>query len=595
MFLSRTELCSFVGDVRPLQIEGLDEQTAVEWSADRPENIYLRTFDFANGALVALLQPGTSVVTAKAGGVCYRCTVTARPLMQADPSKPYLRCFADLHTHTSMKHRRDPFLARGEEEQPRAAIRDVLQEHILNAYGLADHAILVDDREFFRTFLQAEEALGDDPVFFPGTESEITDVETDRFGIDRKCSGEVVTLNACGYAYCRNWAEYFEQTKGNPMAFSGLAHPQVFGSPASGCPGIWNFKLKEKTTPEMLDRLRFVELGNGEERGANPINERIYSLALDCGYKVGPALNSDCHETPWGDAAMPGRTVIYAQEQSREGLLEAILAARFYCTESGDVDLWFTVNGLAPASTLPETDTYRFAAEWKSFGADRKQILLEVLSDGGETVYSEGIEGKNHTEFTLRSHTARYFYLRIYDEDGLMTWSAAVWTGRAADPCPVRYENLTPIDSTQIRVLGLPGGEKLLNGDLMDSFLAEGPVFDAVFDLGEKREIRYLGCYHPLAPYGQPIGREMPIGTQYGFVDRMAVYASDDNEHYTYIKDILSRSYGGEQIDPLEASARYLKLRINSVGSVSHRKMWENAPVQIAEITFFSDHKEEKT
>ncbi|MBA3719357.1 MAG: hypothetical protein H0W95_03580 [Nocardioidaceae bacterium] len=62
---------------------------------------------------------------------------------------------------------------------------------------------------------------------------------------------------------------------------------------------------------------------------------------------------------------------------------------------------------------------------------------VEVQSDGGEPVASRDFDDSAvDTRFTLRSTTARYFYMRITTAsdvsggEGVTAWTAPVWTGR---------------------------------------------------------------------------------------------------------------------------------------------------------------------
>ncbi len=581
MKLNFNEISSFVGDIFPLTCVdySLTEENFT-WKCDSNEVLFLKTLDFSNGCVIALLKEGTTTVTVTHGDEKTVCTVNVRKRKEYAGGK-LNRYFADLHTHTSMNHNMNTFVLRDESEWAKNSLDEVRNEGFLDAMAVTDHGCLVNDLEFFRTLLAGKEFETEKFITFPGTESEVSEIETDKWGIKRKNSGEVVTFNACGYANTKTWQEYFERSEGNPFTVGGFAHPQIYGTPASSAPGIWNFCFETKTTDAHLKRFKFVELGNGEDRGSNLINDGVYSLALDCGYKVAPTMDSDCHETPWGKKAQPGRTVIYASEKSHETFLDAILNNRMYATESGDVDLFVTVNSQIAGGTVPATDKYDFTVKISSFGENKEPKHLDVISDGGKKVF-ECVAHYGEIKFTLTSDTASYFYVVLTDEAGLRTWSAPIYTGRKPR---FSYRNDTGLN--KIENVKCLESEKVTNGDPYDSYLAESPVKTLNFDLGKTDNVKLLGYYPHLSAYGEPVGQSMSQETQSRFIKNMEILTSDDGVTFVpYSKEIF-RAYGGEQFVKLDTECRYVQINISSVGHELLHRGYEDQPVQVGEITFY--------
>jgi len=581
MKLNYNEINSFVGDIAPLTVSdfSLDEEN-ISWENSDNSVVMLRKFDFANGCLIALLSEGKATVTATHNGEKAICKISVRRRREYKGGK-LNRYFADLHTHTSMNHNSNTFPFRDESEWAKMSLGEAQGEGKLDAMAVTDHACLVTDLEFFRTQLAGRQFETEAFITFPGTESEVSEIEEDKWGIKRKNSGEVVTFNACGYANCRTWQEYFEKTQGNPFAIGGFAHPQIYGTPASKAPGIWNFSFETKTTEAHRKRFKFIELGNGEDRGSNLINDGDYSLALDCGYHLAPTMDSDCHESPWGINAQPGKTVIYAEEKSHEAFLDALLHSRFYATESGDVDLFYTVNSCISGDTLPMTDKYDFFVDIQSFGAGKEPIILEVISDCGYTVYKCDCH-YGQIEFTLMSDTASYFYLVLTDASGLRTWSAPVFTGRKN--C-FRYAGGD--DLTKIENVKCAESDKVTNGNPYDSYLADKPTATLNFDLGRQQGVRALGYYPHLSAYGEGVGQGMSQETQSRFVKTADIYVSNDGKSFTKSKFALLRAYGGEQFIEINEECRYVRMNISSVGAGLLHRGYENQPVQVGELTFY--------
>jgi hypothetical protein len=65
-----------------------------------------------------------------------------------------------------------------------------------------------------------------------------------------------------------------------------------------------------------------------------------------------------------------------AYEKSKEAFLDALFARRFYATESGNVRVDYTVNGMRGASDLPLTDTYRFHVSATLFHDDPAAVAI---------------------------------------------------------------------------------------------------------------------------------------------------------------------------------------------------------------------------
>ena len=85
LYLSKTEISSFCGDVLPLQLLGREDlrEGEIRWTASS-SILSLQTFrgnepeNFNNGVLLTLKKEGTATVTARFEGKTYECTVNIR-------------------------------------------------------------------------------------------------------------------------------------------------------------------------------------------------------------------------------------------------------------------------------------------------------------------------------------------------------------------------------------------------------------------------------------------------------------------------------------------------------------------------------------
>lgn len=591
-YLSKTEISSFRGDIVPLQLLSDEDlsKAQIRWSCDG-DLLSVRTFDgedaecFNNGVLLTLKVPGTTTVTAEYDGRVYACTVNIREGKKAQKGDKMHFFAGDFHDHTSELHNHDLFAAR-DKDFPIDYLNRQKEDGRLDFAVISDHAIVTNRKDFFRGFTDLEQVQPMSTVIFPGSESEVTLVEADRFGRNHKNSGEIVCVNANNFRFARSWEPFWEAFSDAPYAVCVLAHPQVVGWDKNG---IWNFQLHKNNTPLMKQLIKGVEMGQGN--AGCMLYEHTYSVALDCGFHVSTTCSSDCHGPRWGYDAWPGKTVLMAPEKSREMFLDALLNRRFYATESGNVKLWYTVNGSIAGETLPLTDTYRFRVELNYFKEDPTTVpvVCQVISDRGLAV--KEVSPDEFADFTVTSDTARYFYLRFVDEKGRKTWSAPVWTGREPDdthqPDPIPLEKSAIIATDTVSGIQVP---LLLNNNPGEWWDSAYPTAEIVLDLREIQPICAVGHCTPHIVMSDFKERGINATEMFArFADEYEVSVSTDGENYTFCADGRIRIHGGEAIIPFpEIDARYVKFSVKStVGKTCGYKDYESANLSIGELTVF--------
>ena len=591
--LSRTEISSFCGNVLPLKLTADADlsQAPIRWSCDDESVLSVKTFageeneSFNDGVLLTLKRPGRAVVTAEYEGETFSCSVSVRERKEAPAGK--LNFYpGDFHDHTSELHNHDRFAAR-ETDFPIDYLNRQKEDGRLAFAVISDHAIVTNKRDFFRGFTDLELAEPMETVIFPGSESEVTFIENDRFGLSHKNSGEIVSVNTNNFSWSRDWQTYYDAMADAPFAVCVLAHPQVVGWDKNG---IWNFQLHRNNNPLMKQLIKGVEMGQGWP--GNMLHEHIYSVALDCGFKVSVTCSSDCHGPKWGYDAWPGKTVVMAEEKSREAILDALLSRRFYATESGNVKLWYTVNGFRAGDTLPRTDRYEYRVELDYFKEDPSTVPVkcQVISDYGAVVKTVEIH-KNVFSFTVESQTARYFYLRLVDERGRKTWSAPIWTGRESDEMP--QPELIPLEKAGCTAVDRSSGadaSPLIANDPTILWEGENPTCDVVIDLQKEETFCAVGHYPAryLMEYFQKTGaRDADKFAQ--FAHEYEISVSSDDQNYTPCDAGKLRVFGGEEIVTFpEQTARYVRFKIlSTIGKFSGYKEFADAKVCISELTVF--------
>lgn len=594
--LSKTDINTFVGNVVSLQLLSQKDISSedIKWSSSDENIVYIRDFktdgkpNFSDGVLLVMMGIGSAKVTAELYGDVFTCDVTIRDIQKASENDKFNFYFGDFHSHTSNNHNREEFPVRCD-SVPLTVLNEVKDEAFFDCFTISDHACLVNNREFFRVFLSTEETEDGDFIAFPGTESEISDVEEDRHGYPHKNSGEVVTFNSHGYASVKTWGEYFNKTYKNPYAIASFAHPQILGWSVKG---IWNFSFGRKICPQMLEMFRMIEVGNGGDRGQNLVHERMYSVALDCGFKLSPVSTSDWHGPKWGAASLRGKTIVLAPQKNKEFFIDAIRNNRVYACENGNVKLWYTVNNRIVASTLSETDTYSFHVEISHFSKpcdEEKITLLEVVSDYGKTIKTIDITPSDSTtlDFKLKSDTARYFYLKLTAENGDRTWSSPVWTAREFDPVPYSEFTGIEIDKSNWKVISCSDGnnvQNLLSGGFEKPWTATETNAQFVIDMGKTSDICAVGIYpHTVPRFDESLSDTEATAR---FVSDYEIYTAGEDKNFTLVYKDTVRCYGEEKISEFtNHQARYIKIKIlNTAGASQHKAKYKNSPVMIGEI-----------
>lgn len=597
--LSRNRIDSFCGDVVALKLTSDTDISAdpIRWSADS-DAVKLRDdfgldehFPFNNGVLITLMKAGEAVVTAEHNGVKYTCQIFIRERMHKESDYEFEYFIGDLHDHTCPINDYFEF-AKRDTGRSIDYIRQLKEEGLMDFGVISDHSAALSEKEFFENFLTVDSEQPDmRTVMLPGCENEVIVIEKDRFGITNKKGGEIVSFNCQDYRESLSWEEFFEKVAGEPFAICTLAHPQIVGF---SVPGVWDFSLGKNNSETLRHAVKLIETGDGSNRQSNLINEFMYSVALDNGFKVSTTCSSDSHGPKWGYHRFPGKTIIMAPERSKEAFIDAILSNRVYGCESGNLKLRYSVNGVFAPATLPPTDKYSFHVEISCFNEDPSTLPVrcQIISDHGRILKTlEGIDFSSF-DFEIESEDASYFFLRFADEMTRRTWSPAIWTGRpprgtSASPL------LKPIDKLGFTATEAKSGtaaNELVSDNPEESFVTEDGTPELVIDMNREETVAALGHYPRMIRrklMKDWYGGTPPVLAEFPSLFRIST--SLDGISYEYAAEGQFRIFGSEEIIEFpERKARFVKLEIlSSVGKFKGGE-FEAAGVAIGELTLFT-------
>lgn len=598
-YLSRESIFTFRGNVLPLRLLGCKAygKETIIWKTDNTSVIQITEFsskypfggEFTDGVLLTFLSAGQATVTAEYNGKVYSCQVTVREMRHAESDEELQYFVGDMHDHTCNYHDLASFSARDVSLYPyEHYMKQMAADGKMDFAVVSDHADVLNACDYFRGYVDAER-MEERMVFFPGSEGQVTQVETDRYGVPHMHGGEVLIFNADTAVMTDSWDGLFAALKNSPFAFCGYPHPQIIGFSVKG---IWDFRHRDNNDARFRKLFRFTEMGDGTSLHSHILNEYIYSVALDEGFHLAPTCSSDYH-TVWGYDTFPGKTVIMAKEKSKEAFLDAILSNRMYATSTGNVKLRYSVNAKTAPATLNDEGVYTFCVELDYFRQGEPDTHIQnckVITDGGVTIAEVAVVD-NRFELTVTAPNSHYFYLCLSDRKGMKTWSCPVWTGKPFEK--KQTKKLFPIPKTKMKVYDRVSGEEaseLINDDPGKPWRSGCETAELIFDLGEKRNVSALSHYPLFIDRKTMVerGREYLVLGQYP--SRYRILVSDDGENFREVKQGHFRIFGGEETVCFEPQkARFLCLELlSTTGKEWGREKTAHATLTVAEITLWN-------
>ena len=232
--------------------------------------------------------------------------------------------------------------------------------------------------------------------------------------------GHVVTFNTPGFVSSHQepyaegsgaLEEYYKTLTKVPDSLSILCHPGTH---------YGNFQSFGKYQAAYDGGIALLEVT--DEMGAD---FRQYDQALAAGWHVAPSASQNNHYGSWG-TVNGDRTVILAEELTRESLFEAIRSRRVYATQDEDLHLYYTLNGEPMGSRMSSVEDPEI---WVTVydPTDSAVGTVEVIGEDGEILGSRSVGGNSEELKISITGRHRYYYLRITQPDGDVAVTAPVW------------------------------------------------------------------------------------------------------------------------------------------------------------------------
>ena len=238
--------------------------------------------------------------------------------------------------------------------------------------------------------------------------------------------GHMNTFNTPGFESRTNanmnLKNYYNTLKNHKDSISQFNHPgTLFG----------DFSGYAHYDEEIDELITLIEVGNADGAvGSNGYFRSIdeYIKALDKGWHLAPTTGQDNHKGKWGDANT-ARTVVLAEENTRENIYQAMRDRRVYSTEDENLKLDFKINGNLMGTILEETDELNFEIEVNDPDTSEKSAKVEIVANGGKVVKTMNMTSNSQKfNFTLPSDYS-YYFVQVTQADGQIAVSSPIWVG----------------------------------------------------------------------------------------------------------------------------------------------------------------------
>jgi hypothetical protein len=156
--------------------------------------------------------------------------------------------------------------------------------------------------------------------------------------------------------------------------------------------------------------------------------------ALDAGLRFGFAGGSDGHGLNWHhgvclkkDSHRSGLTAVFAEEASREAVLDALRRRRCYATSGVKIGLWFEVEERPMGEEITAAGPVRFRVVVQATAPIKS---LVIVTNGGKEIDLEAAGTAVDLHGTLLPPAACgwcYYFVRVVQKDGEIAWSSPIW------------------------------------------------------------------------------------------------------------------------------------------------------------------------
>ncbi len=173
-----------------------------------------------------------------------------------------------------------------------------------------------------------------------------------------------------------------------------------------------------------------------------------YSDLLKLGYKVGPTIDHDNHNTTFGRTTQ-GRTVVLATSLTKANIADAYRNMRFYASEDYNLKVTYTIGSKPMGSTTTQAGTPTISVSVSDDDAETVSsiaVISGVAGSGSAPTTLTSVSNSNtltYTHTSLTNNTSRYYYILVTQADGHRAWTSPIWYTRNDAVLPITLASFT--------------------------------------------------------------------------------------------------------------------------------------------------------
>ncbi|WP_461791641.1 CehA/McbA family metallohydrolase [Pedobacter sp.] len=342
--------------------------------------------------------------------------------------------FGNVHAHTSYSDGTKDSLKSGV-KTPADAYRYAKQTKHLDFLGISEHnhrqAGMKLPTNYAMGIQQAREATEDGKfVALYGMEYGVikNGGHVLIYGIDKLIGWEKGNYEI--YNPQTDYSSLFQLVASSPNTFATLAHPE---------PTHFN-DLKNRPYQLIADKaVTGVSIATGQFDSKltdysvrRPLTfYNYYTTLLSKGYIVGPTMDHDNHNTTFGRHTS-SRTAVLAKSLTKEDIIDAYRANRFYATQDWNTKVYFTINDQPMGSYLKGASSLKISVAVSDEDPNDHIKSIEVFyGEAGQGVSPKKLAvSQSDTleyNFTVAPGKAYYLFVKITQQDGDQIITSPIW------------------------------------------------------------------------------------------------------------------------------------------------------------------------
>lgn len=244
-----------------------------------------------------------------------------------------------------------------------------------------------------------------------------------------------------------DYTSLYPLIKNKSGAFATLAHPESTdfdGIFSNAYNSVWDDAIVGMA---MISGPAFSTNTTYSNPSTTTFNAR-YSDLLKKGYKVGPTIDHDNHNTTFGRHTQ-GRTVVLATSLTKANIADAYRNMRFYASEDYNLKVSYTIGTkqMGSTTTIAGTPTISVSVSDDDGEATTSiAVMSGVPGSGSNPTQLTSISNSNTLTYThtgLTNSSTRYYYIVVTQADGHRAWTSPIWYTRNDAVLPITLSSFT--------------------------------------------------------------------------------------------------------------------------------------------------------